>query len=155
MERDPMSRGKTCRICWEGNQKKLLSLCGCKGSQRYVHEDCIKAWIKHKKHLSYKPLTQEGENNITCELCQEKITFFLESQKLPPFNILQVLRKSIKTIICLLSVLIFFEVVFIYFVCNLDKKVAGIVILSLLITAFFVCFLIFFGSVLKWENKTN
>ena len=54
---------KECRVCLdscEEGENKLLNICGCKGSVKYIHRDCVKRWIKERK------------GNITCELCKTK-----------------------------------------------------------------------------------
>lgn len=52
---------KECRICLdscEEGENKLLNVCGCKGSMKYTHRDCVRMWINEKK------------GNITCEICK-------------------------------------------------------------------------------------
>ena len=37
--------GDQCRICFSGAEDgKLISPCKCDGTQRYVHEDCLRKW---------------------------------------------------------------------------------------------------------------
>lgn len=55
-----------CRICYEGSLKdnKLISPCKCTGSLKFVHEECLKAWV----------LARNSEiSNIVCELCKTYI----------------------------------------------------------------------------------
>jgi len=49
-----------CRICLE-NHGQLISVCGCKGSCEFVHNECIVQWIQQfpKNHDRYKK----------CEIC--------------------------------------------------------------------------------------
>lgn len=36
-----------CKICYEyDNQEKLITPCLCKGSVKFVHDSCVKEWIK-------------------------------------------------------------------------------------------------------------
>ena len=53
---------KTCRICFETETfcKKMINPCKCKGSSKYVHQYCLKAWLERQPHQisSYK-----------CEIC--------------------------------------------------------------------------------------
>lgn len=44
----------TCRICYEDTN--LVSVCGCKGTHRYVHLTCVQQWIN-------------VSSNEKCELC--------------------------------------------------------------------------------------
>ena len=50
---------KECRICLE-TSGELISLCGCNGSLKYVHKNCIEQWIAYN-----------GNINI-CELCNKE-----------------------------------------------------------------------------------
>lgn len=53
-----------CRICYDTEQTidSLLSPCKCVGSLKYVHEDCLKAWLGSKGY------TMETHS---CELCKQ------------------------------------------------------------------------------------
>ena len=54
---------KECRICLDSsdeNDNKLLSICECNGSMKYIHKECALKWIK------------ERNGNTTCELCKTK-----------------------------------------------------------------------------------
>ncbi|KAK3281585.1 hypothetical protein CYMTET_10631 [Cymbomonas tetramitiformis] len=57
----------TCRICFEGEvifnrTSCLISPCACKGTQRYMHVECLRTWQRavadHRAH--------------TCSVCLEK-----------------------------------------------------------------------------------
>lgn len=51
----------SCRICLQKadiiNKRFLIDPCDCKGSQRYVHKDCLKIWV------------QTSQNYETCPTC--------------------------------------------------------------------------------------
>ena len=54
---------KECRICLESTEEennKLLSICECKGTMKYIHKECVLKWIKERK------------GDCTCELCKTK-----------------------------------------------------------------------------------
>lgn len=56
----------TCRICMDIETKTniLLHPCHCKGTMKYVHEECLKAWL----------ISQNAEiDNPQCELCKTGI----------------------------------------------------------------------------------
>lgn len=44
----------SCRICFESNGT-LCSLCECKGTMEYVHEECLNEWMRTSKkdHCPY------------------------------------------------------------------------------------------------------
>lgn len=42
---DPAGAAATCRICLEGGGE-LVSPCPCRGSVRFVHEACLKQWLR-------------------------------------------------------------------------------------------------------------
>ena len=53
--------GSICRICMQGELAgKLITPCRCAGSIRFVHEECLKAWVLSQGRLS----------GTACELCQ-------------------------------------------------------------------------------------
>jgi E3 ubiquitin-protein ligase DOA10 len=53
---------KICRVCQdeEENNEKLISPCACDGSQKFIHESCLRTWIK------------TSNNNETCPTCRSK-----------------------------------------------------------------------------------
>lgn len=53
---------KFCRICFdeETKDKPVINPCKCKGSSKYIHEDCLTAWI----------LTLDPEAEKKCEVCK-------------------------------------------------------------------------------------
>tara|TARA_Y100000389_G_C17353240_1_gene459626 strand:- start:29 stop:901 length:873 start_codon:yes stop_codon:yes gene_type:complete len=57
---------KICRICYEEDEteSKLLNPCACSGTIGYIHEHCLKKWIKTK---------QLTISNYKCELCHKKL----------------------------------------------------------------------------------
>lgn len=41
-----------CRICLcDDGSSELIKPCQCKGSLRYVHENCLKVWILEKQGI--------------------------------------------------------------------------------------------------------
>ena len=58
---------KECRICLDSEEEEennpLLCVCGCKGSTKYVHKECIEKWINmHSKN---------HENHNKCQICTQ------------------------------------------------------------------------------------
>jgi E3 ubiquitin-protein ligase DOA10 len=55
-----------CRICFDNDtdEKKnpLLSPCSCKGSQKYVHRECLEKWLK-----------VEPIKGLDCSVCKEPL----------------------------------------------------------------------------------
>lgn len=54
---------KVCRICFEeeSKDKPVINPCKCRGSSKYIHEECLSTWI----------LTQDLPNNEKkCEVCK-------------------------------------------------------------------------------------
>ena len=50
----------TCRICYEDEPTdKLISVCACRGTLEFVHEECIIQWIRTSRRSS-------------CEICHER-----------------------------------------------------------------------------------
>ncbi|XP_031680245.1 E3 ubiquitin-protein ligase MARCH7-like isoform X3 [Oncorhynchus kisutch] len=71
LEDSDEEEGDLCRICQMGEESPsnpLIEPCCCTGSLQYVHQDCIKKWLRSK--------ISSGTNLdaiTTCELCKEKL----------------------------------------------------------------------------------
>jgi len=53
---------RICRICFDQEtiDKPLITPCKCKGSSKYIHEECLSTWI----------LSQLSEEKKKCEICK-------------------------------------------------------------------------------------
>lgn len=53
---------RICRICFdqETSEKQLITPCKCKGSSKYIHEECLSTWI----------LSQTVSETKKCEVCK-------------------------------------------------------------------------------------
>ncbi|XP_019643548.1 PREDICTED: E3 ubiquitin-protein ligase MARCH7-like [Branchiostoma belcheri] len=61
--------GPSCRICQmmeETADNKLIEPCGCAGSLRYIHKECLKRWMETRH--------RQGHNARICELCHKAVT---------------------------------------------------------------------------------
>lgn len=68
---DSEEEGDQCRICQIAGgsiSNPLLEPCGCDGSLRFVHQECLKTWLKAK----IKSGAELGAV-ITCELCKQSL----------------------------------------------------------------------------------
>ncbi|XP_061082805.1 E3 ubiquitin-protein ligase MARCH7 isoform X2 [Conger conger] len=71
LEESDEDEADLCRICQmreESPSNPLLEPCRCTGSLQYVHQDCMKKWLRSK--------IRSGSNLdavATCELCKEKL----------------------------------------------------------------------------------
>ncbi|XP_062814286.1 probable E3 ubiquitin-protein ligase MARCHF10 isoform X2 [Anolis carolinensis] len=73
---DSEEEGDQCRICQiPGGSitNPLLEPCGCGGSLRFVHQECLKTWLKAK----IKSGAELGAVK-TCELCKQSLTVDLD-----------------------------------------------------------------------------
>ncbi|XP_028298796.1 E3 ubiquitin-protein ligase MARCHF7 isoform X2 [Gouania willdenowi] len=71
MEDSDDEDGDQCRICQMGEQSSsdpLIQPCRCTGSLQYVHQECIKRWLRSKVGSG-----TNLEAITTCELCKEKL----------------------------------------------------------------------------------
>ena len=59
----------TCRICFESNSEPLIVPCRCDGSLKYIHESCLKCWIKAK---------HSAVDSSYCELCQSQFVMSIK-----------------------------------------------------------------------------
>lgn len=65
---------KVCRVCFEDEtvEKRLISPCLCKGSSKYIHEDCLYSWIS----------CQTGVKNAKkCEVCKFSYSIQVKTYK--------------------------------------------------------------------------
>ena len=58
-----------CRICYEPVKEKIL-FCDCKGSQGYIHQECLLKCL----NIDVKKINLCGIIEKKCELCQKDIT---------------------------------------------------------------------------------
>lgn len=70
-----MIRG-TCRICFMDDLvTRLIAPCDCRGSQLYVHRECLESWITSS---GYPPRTRAFQSRYyECELCQYRFKWVL------------------------------------------------------------------------------
>ncbi|XP_036396094.1 E3 ubiquitin-protein ligase MARCH7 [Megalops cyprinoides] len=77
LEESDEEEGDLCRICQmkeESPSNPLVEPCRCTGSLRYVHQDCMKKWLRSK--------ISSGSNLeavTTCEMCKEKLHLNIEN----------------------------------------------------------------------------
>lgn len=66
-----------CRICGSAeikNDNPLISPCKCAGSVKFVHINCLKAWLKSKTTFEQRLETKTYTiNKLECELCKVKL----------------------------------------------------------------------------------
>ncbi|KAJ8350213.1 hypothetical protein SKAU_G00253430 [Synaphobranchus kaupii] len=77
LEESDEDEADLCRICQmreESPSNPLLEPCRCTGSLQYVHQDCMKKWLRSKisSGSSLDAVT-------TCELCKEKLHLNIEN----------------------------------------------------------------------------
>ncbi|KAJ8253344.1 hypothetical protein GJAV_G00211900 [Gymnothorax javanicus] len=71
MEESDEDEVDLCRICQmreESSANPLLEPCRCAGSLRYVHQDCMKKWLRSKISSG-----SDLDSITTCELCKQKL----------------------------------------------------------------------------------
>ncbi|KAG7466912.1 hypothetical protein MATL_G00147350 [Megalops atlanticus] len=77
LEESDEEEGDLCRICQmkeDSPSNPLVEPCRCTGSLRYVHQDCMKKWLRSK--------ISSGSNLdavTTCEMCKEKLHLNIEN----------------------------------------------------------------------------
>lgn len=90
MEDSDEEEGDLCRICQmreESSSNPLIQPCHCTGSLQYVHQDCIKRWLRSK--------ISSGTNLeaiTTCELCKEKLCLNIDN-----FDIQELYRTHVQS----------------------------------------------------------
>ena len=70
---------RKCRICFEEEEEEgnsLISPCVCQGSQRYVHEKCLREW--QRSVIMQRPNHPDQETaeqrHIVCNVCRQNFT---------------------------------------------------------------------------------
>lgn len=71
-----------CRICQQDDfdeENPLVSPCGCTGSMKFIHLECLRGWLNTHK------IVKESENSVTaiwrvtrCEICHKKYSYFVK-----------------------------------------------------------------------------
>ncbi|KAM4744177.1 E3 ubiquitin-protein ligase MARCHF7 isoform 2-T2 [Anableps anableps] len=90
MEDSDEEEGDLCRICQmreESSSNPLIQPCHCTGSLQYVHQECIKRWLRSK--------ISSGTNLeaiTTCELCKEKLRLNIDN-----FDIQELYRTHVQS----------------------------------------------------------
>ncbi|MEQ2190342.1 E3 ubiquitin-protein ligase marchf7 [Xenoophorus captivus] len=92
MEDSDEEEGDLCRICQmqeESSSNPLIQPCRCTGSLQYVHQECIKRWLRSKISSGKPPLSDicttykncgtNLEAITTCELCKEKLRLNIDN----------------------------------------------------------------------------
>jgi len=73
----PENQEITCRVCLNSENTEanpLISPCGCSGSVKHIHLDCLKHWIKSKSHIkSFGLCISYTWKNLECELCHRRL----------------------------------------------------------------------------------
>jgi hypothetical protein len=63
---------ENCRICLDIGMNPLISPCSCLGSTKFVHEVCLKTWIRTK----YRNIS-----GAECEICKYKYNMIIKRDK--------------------------------------------------------------------------
>ncbi|XP_061596993.1 E3 ubiquitin-protein ligase MARCH7 [Cololabis saira] len=90
LEESDEEEGDLCRICQMGEESSsnpLIQPCRCMGSLQYVHQDCIKRWLRSKigSGTNLEAIT-------TCELCKEKLRLNIDN-----FDIQELYRAHVQS----------------------------------------------------------
>ncbi|KAF7479985.1 Hypothetical predicted protein [Marmota monax] len=83
LEEDSEEEADLCRICQIAGgspANPLLEPCGCVGSLRFVHQECLKKWLKVK-------ITSGADLGAlkTCEMCKQGLLINLDDLNLTEF----------------------------------------------------------------------
>uniref|UniRef100_A0A8D2ASB5 RING-type E3 ubiquitin transferase n=1 Tax=Sciurus vulgaris TaxID=55149 RepID=A0A8D2ASB5_SCIVU len=83
LEEDSEEEGDLCRICQIAGgspTNPLLEPCGCVGSLQFVHQECLKKWLKVK-------ITSGADLGAvkTCEMCKQGLLINLDDLNLTEF----------------------------------------------------------------------
>ncbi|XP_035008651.2 E3 ubiquitin-protein ligase MARCH7 [Hippoglossus stenolepis] len=78
---------RICQMCEESASNPLIQPCRCTGSLQYVHQECIKRWLRSKigSGTNLEAIT-------TCELCKQKLRLNIDN-----FNIQELYRTHVQS----------------------------------------------------------
>ncbi|XP_041641948.1 E3 ubiquitin-protein ligase MARCH7 [Cheilinus undulatus] len=90
LEDSDEEEGDLCRICQMGEESDsnpLIQPCRCTGSLQYVHQECIKRWLRSKigSGTNLEAIT-------TCELCKQKLRLNIDN-----FDIQELYRTHVQS----------------------------------------------------------
>ncbi|KAM3625496.1 uncharacterized protein V6R79_012898 [Siganus canaliculatus] len=90
LEDSDEDEGDLCRICQMGEESQsnpLIQPCRCTGSLQYVHQECIKRWLRSKigSGTNFEAIT-------TCELCKQKLRLNIDN-----FDIQELYRTHVQS----------------------------------------------------------
>ncbi|XP_034536068.1 E3 ubiquitin-protein ligase MARCH7 [Notolabrus celidotus] len=90
LEDSDEEEGDLCRICQMGEESSsnpLIQPCRCTGSLQYVHQECIKRWLRSKigSGTNLEAIT-------TCELCKQKLRLNIDN-----FDIQELYRTHVQS----------------------------------------------------------
>eukprot|EP00927_Polykrikos_kofoidii_P072068 TRINITY_DN68226_c0_g1_i1.p1 TRINITY_DN68226_c0_g1~~TRINITY_DN68226_c0_g1_i1.p1 ORF type:complete len:345 (+),score=56.93 TRINITY_DN68226_c0_g1_i1:89-1123(+) len=71
-EIEPCEDDAICRFCLDRGDEPLRSFCSCRGTQRWLHLTCLKAWQISVQTLSNHPTdVASEERHLVCNACKE------------------------------------------------------------------------------------
>lgn len=122
-----------CRICYDSQEKDLISACKCSGTLRFTHKECLKHWIIQK--------FPEIEGS-SCEICKEKYNISFEYSKqwmcnLPDYSRVECLKKMLALLIALIVLTIITIVAYFRYVDFKRKYSVSIIVVALCFSALF------------------
>ncbi|CAG9326744.1 unnamed protein product [Blepharisma stoltei] len=128
-----------CRICLDSEKSEdLISPCKCKGTQKFVHQECLKIWLLQSKR---------GNHEISsCELCHQplKMSFNYTTEFSPCSK-----GTSVAWISCIIGFLIMCAVIFMFYFASAEhihEDLMVIIFGSMLGMLACFCFLLSFAS---------
>ena len=121
---------KICRICLGSeNLNSMIAPCSCTGSQKHVHEECLKIWLLNKK----------AEDLNKCELCNSNFDMHFEvTSTCMPFHSISTCQAWVPFII---SLVLFAGLIYICFLALTTAKNDTLISVSAFILGFifFTC----------------
>ena len=106
---------KICRICFESEipDNLLISPCRCKGSMKYVHQECLKVWL----------LSQFIDlNESTCDICKNKLYMNIKLQTIISCENLRNECSKLAFIPIVIGIFFTILVVVLIYLVNAEKK---------------------------------
>ncbi|EWS74379.1 RING-variant domain protein (macronuclear) [Tetrahymena thermophila SB210] len=121
---------KICRICFcEGSLfNKFIYPCNCKGSVKYIHENCLKTYLISKNPQQQNSIMRKSTNKQKCDLC--KIEFQVQwnrkYQIKTCYEIFQSEKLALFFLLCALALLGITIYILVKVRSDLEDKVEGV-----------------------------
>lgn len=123
-----------CKICYDSQEKDLISPCKCSGSLSFTHNECLKLWITQR----FPEI-----RGASCEICKEKYKISFEYSRqwirnLSDYSRTECLKKLISLLIGFIVIAIITIVAYLRYVDFKTNLYTSVLVVVLCFSALFI-----------------